>query len=359
MAVLSPSPPARHPPQHLRHRVERGLAGDEGGRVDPAVRDQPVGLAEARGGVVERRGDRQLLVVQPQGVERDARVGGPAREQVDEPALAHRPDRGLGRLGRARRPRSPRRAPAAASPLPEGLRRRPRLAWRRSPRRPRARAPCASRPALRPTTITLRPAQAGERPASIRPIEPGADHRDGLARPRCCSARCRARRRRAAPPWPPRGSRLPVERHEVASPRSARGSARTRRRPRSRTGGRRRGSRGRPGSRGRRRRAPSWRRPRASPGRTPSTPGPTSSTTPATSWPKTRGRLEHARVVAAAEDLDVGAAGERRSRAQQDLARARAGGSSTSSRRTSSRPWSTAARIRRVTTGRPPSAARP
>ena len=81
--------------------LERRLARDEVERVDRAVRDQSKRLADARGRVVERRLDRQLLVVQPLGVEGEAGVGRAAGEQVDEATLAHRPQRHVGGLGLA------------------------------------------------------------------------------------------------------------------------------------------------------------------------------------------------------------------------------------------------------------------
>ena len=272
MAVLSPSPPLA---------IRRSTSGTASSgatsvmkrcRVDPAVRDQPVGRAEARGGVVERRGDRQLLVVHAQGVERDARVGRPAGEEVDEPSLAHRPDRGLRRLGHGRRPRSRRRAPGRRVPAAGGAWRRPRARWRRSLRRLPARAPWRAARHCGPRRSPA-PRAGGRAPAASDRSRPLRSPRLS-GRPRRCSARCRAVRRRAAPPWPPSGSRLPDRSARGSSPRSARGSARTPRRRRSRTRGRRRAPRGRPGTRGRRRTGPSWPRRRARPGARPRLPAP-------------------------------------------------------------------------------------
>src|SRR6266511_3889323 len=61
--------------QHLGQVLEGGLRGDEGVRVDVSVGDQAESLADAVRGVVEGRLDRELLVVEPLGVDPDPRRG--------------------------------------------------------------------------------------------------------------------------------------------------------------------------------------------------------------------------------------------------------------------------------------------
>src|SRR5262245_55082501 len=46
---LEPVAAGRHPPQHVRHRLERSRVGNEIGGVDRSLGDQPVGRAKARG----------------------------------------------------------------------------------------------------------------------------------------------------------------------------------------------------------------------------------------------------------------------------------------------------------------------
>ena len=316
---MSPSPPLRHPPQHLRDRVERRARGDErSGSTPPSAISRSASRTLA-GRVVEARGDRQLLVVQARDVERDARVGrAAARRGCTSAALAHA-----------------RSAASAVSALPGGLDHHVGARGRRGVSRrsgsAHVRALAASTTAAAPISQRLveppgvaardddaRPAQARE-PHEHEADGPAADHGHRLPRLDPRLARRRARRRRAAPSAPPRGSRRPAGSGSRFFATMRAGIARElgvgavpeqqvvaqASRPVRAVGARRRTA---PSSRPRRARS---RRAR------PRRPRPTASTTPAISWPKSAGGVSIARVVAAAEHLHVGAAGERRPRAHE------------------------------------------
>ena len=131
-------------------------------------------------------------------------------------------------------------------------------------------------------------------------------------------------------PWPPSGRRLPDRSARGSSPRSARGI-----RANSGVGAvpeqevvAEARPRGRPGTRNRRRTGPSWPRRRARPGARLRRPA-----QPPRRFPRSRGRtargLEHARVVAAAEHLDVGAAEVSAARVRSRTSPGSSGSSST------------------------------
>ena len=233
----------------------------------------------------------ELLVVQALGrrarrAPRDSpRTGSPARPCARRASPP-------GRSPRARRPRSPRRAGSGRPAHGEQLApRSSHAAKRRAPRPRPARGPAA----VGPGCDRRRPRAPRSRASatSISPIGPAPI--TTTVRPSSIAARFdaahdtgeRLRQRRVAK----RGLRL--EPAAGCAPRCEPGSARTRRRRRSRRAGRRRGSRGLPaeaadaaGSGVRRHHAVAhleWVGPGIA------TLRPSSSTTPASSWPKSAG----------------------------------------------------------------------
>src|SRR5258708_24125281 len=65
------------------------------------IRDQPERLPDALRGMVERRLDGQLLIVEALGVDTDAAVGGAAPQEADDPSLADGPPPRLAGLRQA------------------------------------------------------------------------------------------------------------------------------------------------------------------------------------------------------------------------------------------------------------------
>ena len=160
----------------------------------------------------------------------------------------------------------------------------------------------------------------------MRPIEPVPITATLLAGLRCRTRRPRAPRRPGAPPWPPAGrSRPRAMREHVLRHDARRDAARTARRPRSRRGGRRTGSRARPRQKRQLPQGAELATTTRAPGARSRTPSPDRLHHPRHLVAEHGGRGEHARVIAAAEDLHVGAAGEGGLVAQHDLARARLG----------------------------------
>ena len=213
-------------------------------------------------------------------------AGQPAK-RFTTPALAHGPDRGLAGLGQPHRldddvgPVAVRGSGAAASARsPPGVARDRLL-------RAQLERLLAADPRLRPTDDHVRapqPREGHEHQAD----RPRPDHRHRLPRPIQLSSTPRTTQASgstmAASRKPRPSSRgTQVLPHDPGrDPRELRVGAVPEEQVVAQAGAVVRGSSGT------RRRARSWPPPRAAPGSTPSTPGPTSSTTPATSWPKTR-----------------------------------------------------------------------
>ena len=200
---MSPSPPARHPAQHLRAGARAGASPVmKAFGSTRAVGDQAEGLAHALRRVVERRLDRQLLVVEALRVDADPGVRRAAREQVHEAALAHRADRRLARSRAGPPPRSRRPRPWPSAPRAGAGSARSSPGRRRSPRSAPSSRAFARRPGLRPTAITRAPRRRGQGARTSGRSAPRRSPRPS-APPGSALPRRRARRRPAARPAPP------------------------------------------------------------------------------------------------------------------------------------------------------------